>query len=167
MKHVFINLVLWYIFGLLFLWVASFSVNQFTPFSYNLDLTKYEYQDVCVGDTTQAVVTARTTLPASGFEASLKGELFRYEDGVLVETLISRKADFLYQPNGGDEFVFEVSWENNAFDPPQPYVFDTPGIYAAGELLTIYPSQFVSKKQYFPPSQNLFEVVDCDHGYGE
>ena len=157
------NLVLWVLLAVSLPTMLEYVVYQVTPFGFNLRYTEHEYQDVCVGDTIQKVLTARDIVPGEGYSAVIKGELFKVNNGVLEETFIRRNTKFTYQPNNNIKFLFDIAWLDYSQNPPVPYTFTEPGEFAAGELITINPFPFVTKTKYYPPEEQMFRVVKCSN----
>ncbi len=147
------NWILWAVFGLIFLWIFSFLVNFLSPYSYNVNQTYREYGDICVGDNIIPTKSARTIRPTTGFTGRVTQEIFRLENGVWMDTDISRDTEVVIENNDG--VIFEKGWIYS--DP-----VDKPGVYGIGILYQINPFPLVHKTYYSPPEDNIFGVLECN-----
>lgn len=155
MKHHIINILLLFLFGTLFLESMTFVTNKFVfpSFEYNLEFQQREYSDMCVGDTEQTLTMQRIVRP-NGFKSVNENELFKYENGEWVE-LANRRTTYPYfQDNGSEEFTLINYWSRPVTEP---------GLYGVGTEMTINPVSGVYKTKYFFPSENTFNVIECNH----
>lgn len=162
MFNIIINWIGFVALGLLGAFIGTFLVNYLTSFEYNLEEKTIQYQDICVGDSIQELTLERSVRPIDGFNADIYGELFRLNDkGRWVETEIKRSVNVYYQPEK-EEFDIEISWRSPGPDGSiQKHVFETPGRYGVSDTITIYPYLLISKKQYTPPQELQFNVIEC------
>lgn len=119
------------------------------PFSEFVDIKYEDYQNVCEGETVQTVFSLRHVHWSPAYEAHVEAELVRYEEDYVRETVIRRKADFIYQQSDGP-VAYEIEWSDGL----------PAGRYGVNSLITIDP--FFEKEEYRPSQGVQFVVYPCN-----
>ncbi len=138
--------------GIASIFALYVAVTYSVPFSLNVDLESVIYHDMCVGDQLQLVTAQRTVFPPYGVPASVRGELFYFEDSFKLETINKRNADFTYQKSD-EPVTYEILWDN-------PVTRE--GVYGASDFVTINPFPLIYKSKYFSEDDQTFNVINCD-----
>lgn len=110
---------------------------------------KITINDACVGDTSVVYNSERT--PRWGMKGNALNIVIEFTDGYVLETTITRKADFIYEPG-----TTYSTW-GARFDHP----FEHVGRYGVSAWETIYPLPFIEIDRYVPPEERMFNVVNC------
>lgn len=131
--------------------LPAFIVFLALPYSSFVDIHKVEYADVCVGSDTQEVTAMRDVKFFQAYNASVSGELFKYEEQRKLETIVKRNIDFIYQ-RSASPVVYEIKW-----DAPLMEV----GEYGASEFLKLHVGPIV-KEHFISEDELRFSVIECD-----
>lgn len=123
----------------------------FAPFNFFVDITDVQYHDICVGDNSQLVTANRNVKFMDGYKASVRGELFKFQESIKLETVIHRDREFVYQVSK-QPVTYEIVWS-------EPIM--TPGLYGASDLIELDTILF-KKTAYFSEDDQIFEVKYCD-----
>ncbi len=129
----------------------------YVVYIYNISFDHYvnveyvKYHDMCVGDKYQMVTAKRNV--KKDIDASVKGELFIFEDLRKIETTIRRSANFVYQKSD-IPIIYQIEWE-------KPITKE--GAYGASDLVLIQPLPFLEKSKYFSEDEQRFNVVNCNN----
>lgn len=129
---------------LLSVWLAIHLI----PFSFWVDVKYVEYDDMKCGDSLQLAHTER--YPLWPMKGTFQSQLFRFEDGDVIETTIKRDGFFAYEGDG--HVTFEAEWS-------QPVT--QAGTYGVATFREIYPLPFITSESFTPAEDVIFKVV-CD-----
>lgn len=127
------------------------------PFNWYVDVTKLEFQDMCVGSDTVTVHTHR--VPQWGMEGDVWSQVVLYENDLRLETTIHRKSD---RPDGRVAFAYESDRTEVNYDVRFDQPIETPGLYGLSEWVNIYPLPFIKVKKYIPAEDTQFNVIECN-----
>ena len=128
--------------------LAYFAIGYSLPFSFWIDVKETTYQDICVGDTGQFVMSTRT--PLWTIPAHADSQVIEFVNNRRIETDIFREADPIYQ--AGDYTEYYIDWG---------HTFERKGIYGATTIVEIEPLPFIKSREVFKAEERLFEVKDC------
>tara|TARA_R100001230_G_C5521835_1_gene58817 strand:+ start:100 stop:543 length:444 start_codon:yes stop_codon:yes gene_type:complete len=119
------------------------------PFSFYVDVRSTTYHDVCLGESRQLVSNDRT--PRWAIEGDAFSQVVYFDGQNMIETTITRSAQFGYEPT--DFAQFEVEWS-------EP--FERLGRYGVNEWVTIFPLPFAKVHNLFFAEEQQFNVIYCD-----
>lgn len=149
-KHTIINGILYAIIGTVLTFSLAFLVTLCTPFEYNIEISKLDYSDICLGSNLQTITTQRKVRPET-VVTHISSVAWRKEQNKWIKTDIIRNVTVPYEENGNKEFSIEIQW-----DKP----FTKLGEYGVSSHIDIYPYA-VKKTRVENYKQKTFRVIEC------
>lgn len=141
--------LIFHISSLAILFMVMYLLLHLIPFQWFVDIDYVDYEDICVGEQVQTVLTdRRTTWPT---QAHVYSQVVKIEGVKIIETTISRESNYGYEESGFQEFL--VKW-----DEP----FDEEGRYGVNSWIEIYPLPFITIREFESYTNDQFNVMSCD-----
>jgi len=153
------------------IWLILYTgASLFIPFSFFVDVSRLDAQDVCLGDnhveySSERKIAAPWSWLKIGVEGGTWGQVVKFEDQKVLETTIFRALPDGTQagPNNLVSFGYEPNTDSATYNAAFTEPFNDPGIYGVNEWITIWPLPFVPIKKFNPAGDTMFAVIDCSY----